>query len=174
MRASGGEYDPKEIKALGSLVQKYLEKNAGKDPAKARQAVEQLLREISASGMEATPESMGVVVGALTAGMMKHFDQIKADAETRNKWVSAISDVLGGAANALPGPWSAVAGVALGVLKNVYAAVDNPQDNSAVAREFKGAFKLKLLQHPPAGWDPVKVGTTIDWIETTLDTNGVK
>lgn len=172
-QSAGGEtqYDPSELDALGSLVQIYLDRNAGDDPQAVGQAVQQLIDEIAASGMEFTPENAGVLNGALVAGMLKHFDAIEASTETRNAIIGGVLDAIGGTAGAF-GPWGAAASVGIGALKNIYSAVDKPENNEEVASRMQGAIQLDWLQNPPEGWSREDVLAAVTWVETTILNNG--
>lgn len=163
-------YDPSELDALGSLVQTYLDRNVGDDPAKVQAAIEQLMGEVS-STLEFTPENAGVVIGALTSGMLKHFDAIEASTETRNAIINGVLDAVSGTAGAF-GPWGAAASVGIGAMKNVYLAADKPENHEEFASRFQGAIQLEWLQHPPEGWSTDDVQNALHWVDTTILNNG--
>lgn len=163
-------YDPGELDALGSLVQIYLEKNAGDDPDAVSDAVLQLIGEASCT-LELTPENAGVLNGVLVAGMIKHFDAINASDSTRNDIIGHLSGTIASAAGGF-GPWGAVAGTAITALNGIYQTANPPRDFSEVANRIQGAIQLDWLQEPPAGWSEVDVGNAIDWLGTTLLVNG--
>jgi hypothetical protein len=162
--------DPSELDALGSLVQVYLERNGGDDPARIQSAMQALMGEIS-STLEFTPENAGIVAGALTSGMLKHFDKIEASEELRNNIIGGVADTLSAAAGGF-GPWGAAVGTAIAAAKGIYLAADPPENHEEFASRFQGAVQLEWLQNPPAGWSREDVGHAIDWINTTILNNG--
>ncbi|HJR73047.1 MAG TPA: hypothetical protein VJ806_05345 [Luteimonas sp.] len=165
-----GGYDPSELDALGTLVQTYLQRNAGEDPAKVRQAVEQLIGEINKT-LEFNPQNAGVVTGALISGMLKHFDQIEASDEMRNNIIGGVADTLGAAAGGF-GPWGAAVGTGIAALKGIYLAANPPRDNAEVASRLQGAIQLEWLQYPPQGWSRDDVQDAVNWVNTTILNNG--
>lgn len=164
------EYDPGELDAMGTLVQRYLELNAGDDPERVAQAVEDLMGEVSET-LEFTPENAGVLTGTLVAGMLKHFDQIEASDEQRNRMITGVAGVLGAAAGAF-GPWGAAVSVGISGLSAIYNEVDQPRDFEEVASRLQGAVQLGWLQNPPEGWSEDDVQTAVIWVETTILNNG--
>jgi len=173
MAASGGKLEPHELDALGSLVQKYLEHHAGKDPARARAAVEQLMRAVADSGMEATPANAGVVTGALISGMIKHFDAIKASDEERNNMVNGVADGAAAIAGSIP-PWGPAVAVGMIALRTAFNSGFKPRDFNEVASRMQGAIQLDWLQgqNLPPGWSRDDIQDALHWIQTTILNNG--
>jgi hypothetical protein len=163
-------YDPAELNAMGSLVQKYLERNAGKDPAKNKAAVEQLMREVNRT-MPFTPENAGVFTGTLISGMMKHFDQIKASDEQRNRILNGVFDGVAAGAGGF-GPWGAVAAVGVVGLRTIYNEADRPRDFTEVANRMQGAVQLEWEQNPPKDWSPDDLAKANRWIQHAILNNG--
>lgn len=176
MRASAqtadgrSEYDPGELDAMGTLVQRYLELNAGEDPERVAQAIEDLMGEVSET-MEFTPENAGVLTGTLVAGMLKHFDAIEASDEQRNRMINGVAGVLGATAGAF-GPWGAAVSVGISGLSAIYSELDQPRDFEEVASRLQGSVQLGWLQNPPEGWSEDDVQTAVIWVETTILNNG--
>lgn len=164
------QYDPGELDAMGTLVQRYLELNAGDDPERVAQAIEDLMGEVSET-MEFTPENAGVMTGTLVAGMLKHFDAIEASDEQRNRMITGVAGVLGAAAGAF-GPWGAAVSVGISGLSAIYNEVDQPRDFEDVASRLQGSVQLDWLQNPPEGWSEDDIQTAVIWVETTILNNG--
>jgi hypothetical protein len=172
MRGSDGSYKPSELNALGDVVGKYLEYNAGKDPQAAKRAVEQLLVAVKSSGLPYSPENAGVVSGAVVAGMLKHFENVKASDELRNNIVGGVADAIGTVVGNL-GPWGVAAAVTLGAMKNLYTAgPGKPRDFAEWANRLQGAIQLEWMQNPPASWSRDDRQDAITWVGTTILNNG--
>lgn len=164
-------FDPRELNALGSLTQRYLEFNAGSDPQRASNAMQNLLRDINNSGMPFTPRNAGVVNGAITSGMIKHFDSIRASDEQRNRILNGVFDAAAAGAGGF-GPWGAVAAAGIVGLRTIYNEADRPRDFSEYANRMQGALQLEWLQNPPAQWNRDDVQDAILWTQTTILNNG--
>lgn len=165
-----GEFDPGELDAMGTLVQRYLELNAGDDPERVAQAIQDLMGEVSAT-MEFTPENAGVLTGTLVAGMLKHFDAIEASDEQRNRIVNGVAGMLGAASGAL-GPWGAAVGAGIAGLQAIYNEVDQPREYQDVATRVQGAVELEWAQNPPAGWTEQDIDIAFRWLRLTIHNNG--
>lgn len=164
------EYDPGELDAMGTLVQRYLELNAGEDPERVAQAIEDLMGEVSET-MEFTPENAGVMTGTLVAGMLKHFDAIEASDEQRNRIVNGVAGVLGAASGAL-GPWGVAVGAGIAGLQAIYNEVDQPREYQDVATRVQGAVELEWAQNPPEGWTEQDIDIAFRWLRLTIHNNG--
>jgi len=173
MASSRGQYEPGELNAMGSLVQKYLERNAGSDPARARASMEQLLRAVNGSGMDPTTSNVGVVTGSIISGMLKHFDAIRASDTTRNNIINGMFDGVTAAAGGF-GPWGAAVGAGLVGLRTIYNEANPPRDYTEVANRLQGAIQLDWLQgvNVPPGWSREDIHNALHWIQTTILNNG--
>lgn len=173
MASSGGKLEPPELDALGSLVQKYLEHHAGKDPQRARAAMEQLMRAIASSGLEATPANAGIVTGIVIAGMLKHFSAIGASDNERNNVVNGVADGIAAVAGSIP-PWGPVVAVGVIGLRTLFNSGFKPRDYSEVATRMQGAIQLDWLQghNVPPGWSRDDTQDALHWIQTTILNNG--
>jgi len=163
-------FETGELDALGSLVQIYLEKNAGDDPQAVVAAIEQLISEVGCS-MPFTPENAGAFNGVLISGMLKHFDAINASDATRNSIINGLAGVTGTIAAGF-GPWGVAAAAGISALNSIYQGANPPRDFQEVASRVQAAIQLEWLQHPPAGWSREDVGVAIDWTSTTILANG--
>jgi hypothetical protein len=173
MSSSDGRYEPAELNALGSLVQKYLERNAGEDPARARASMEQLMGAINRSGMDPSTSNVGVVTGSVISGMLKHFDAINASDTTRNNIVNGMFDGLTAAAGGF-GPWGAAVGAGLVGLRTIFNEANPPRDYTEVANRLQGAIQLDWLQgrNLPPDWSREDMHNALHWIQTTILNNG--
>ncbi len=171
MRSSEGKYTPKELDALGDLVQKYLERNAGKDPDKCRAAMEEILTAVRSSGLPNTPENAGVVAGTITAGMLKHFDKIKASDEDRIRIVNNLMGFAGAVAGNF-GPIGDAVSAGIAGLQVIYGEIDKPRNYQEYATRLQGAVQLEWMQNPPKGWSRDDRQDALHWLYTTILNNG--
>lgn len=163
-------YEVGELDALGSLVQIYLDKNGGDDPAKIASSVQQLISEISCS-MEFNPKNAGALNGVLVSGMLKHFDAINASDATRNNIIGGLAGVAS-TISAGFGPWGVAVAAVISGVNSIYQGANPPRDYAEFASRLQAQLQLNWLQHPPEGWSSADVGTAIDWTNTTILANG--
>jgi len=172
MRASGKMIDEREQRVLGSLVQQYLEKNVGEDPNKIGPAMQALVSEISCSGLAASPENAGIVVGTIVAGMLKHFDQIDAGVAQRKEFIGNLAGFasdLGGAA----GGWGNALAPVISGLNFIYQNLDQVPNEQEVARRLHGAVQTRWEQGgAPGGWNDQEIGKALRWMGMALRNNG--
>lgn len=158
----------------GNLVQHYVAMVGGDDPQACVDAVTTLLEGMTAD-MELTPEAYGTVLGLLTAGLLKHFDQIRMSDEDQQAVWSGLLQTAGAATGFWTSPW----GVALGTgFQAVASIVDlhGPRDYEEFARVFQGSQGLALLkdevQFPGYQGDGDPALVALAWMEAMINLNG--
>jgi hypothetical protein len=171
--AGNDGYSVDDMKMLGTTVQGYFQTNVGDDPEKCKQAIAKMLQSATCAGIADTPEKAGAFMGGLIAGLMKHFEDIKADDETRNKMMDAMFEVAGSL-----GPEGAAAAavfkVGMGGLQAAYGAESKPRDYRSVAEEARGAIELDLVtnQHYPPGWSREDALAAMRSMDAAIHANG--
>jgi hypothetical protein len=172
MGASGRELDVEEQKVLGSLVHRYLETNVGEDPKKLGSAMGTLVSQIECSGLAASPENAGVMVGAIVSGMLKHFDQIDAGVAQRKEFIGNLAGFasdLGGAV----GEWGNVISPVISGLNFIYQNLDQVPNDQGVARELQATVQSKWAQgKAPRDWSREDIMWASHWMGIALRSNG--
>jgi hypothetical protein len=132
-----------------------------------------LLSEIDCSGLAASPENAGVLVGTIVAGMLKHFDRIDAGVDQRKEFIGNLAGFasdLGGAA----GGWGNTFAPIISGLNFIYQNLDQVPNSQGTALRLQGFVKTEWLAmgRAPRNWSKVDVGMAIDWMGMALNNNG--
>jgi hypothetical protein len=173
MHASGKEIDTHELRALGSLVQQYLAKNAGQDPERLQLAVRSLAADLAGSGLPFTPENAAMVVGGIISGFVRHIDQTGAKLVKRKELFTKLAGSTGDLGET-PGRWETQVSEILRGLSSIYSEFENQVPKSqAIAWMLAGHVEGEWAElGRPSGWSREDVGRAVDWLGKTLRANG--
>lgn len=173
MRTSGFGDEPREIKpdeldSLGTLLKLSFEAARDRDDIDLAQSVRMLFHEFQDAKIELNPDTMGILAGAVVAGLAKvdereHNMQSQAKRVTNHAW----------AASWLLGPLGGIASSIIVGLGDAYSSLDT-QEMTDLARQRRNRLEAHWLQHPPPNWTFEDRTTAMQWVDLTIRSNRVQ
>lgn len=166
-------------RAIGDVVQRYLEYWARDDPQQGRDALEQLgaaLRaraNMGADGGQLSAQQVGILLGGLLAGSLKHAHRIRAMDERRLLVVAVTSNLLWAATGFIP--LTPVAGaLAVGFVGTAvaYGVIRIPRDFSSLAKEVGGQIEMETLRCATPE-NTLEILQTLAWMRAAVHVNGL-
>ena len=173
MRSSAFGEEPREIKpdeldALGTLMKLSFESARDRDDVDLAQAVQMLFYDFHDAKVALTPETTGIVAGAVVAGLAKVDEkssrmQSHARRVTNHMW----------AASWLAGPFAGIASSIVVGLGDAYTSFENSK-MTEMARHRRDRLEAHWLQHPPPGWSFEDRTVAMQWVDLTIRANKVQ
>lgn len=164
--------DSVELDGIGNLFARYLEINADKDPASLSAATQRLMDISDEWQLKTTPQTAGVLTGAVIAGLYKHLGKIFGDQKKSGAYINGFTANVWAASSFVPvlGGFIAVGVVAMDTaLQHMKPA----RDSRELANRCQGELELQMLQNPPDGWSRQDVSDCLKWVDATVLANGM-